>query len=77
MLGIGYVILLWHSLSFPYNYFSKERFLFSNAITAAGVVPCGGPKKYPRISFIVQIIIYDEMEYSENSEFSIISRTIF
>ena len=26
------------------------------AITAAGVVPCGGLKKYPRISSIVQII---------------------
>ena len=23
-LGIGYVILLWHSLSLPYNYFSKD-----------------------------------------------------
>ena len=26
------------------------------AITAAGVVPCGGPKKSPRKSSIVQII---------------------
>ena len=26
------------------------------AITAAGVVPCGSPKKFPRTSFIVQII---------------------
>ena len=26
------------------------------AITAAGVVPCGGPKKSPRTSSIVQII---------------------
>ena len=27
-----------------------------SAITAAGVVPCGGPKKSPRTSSIVQII---------------------
>ena len=28
------------------------------AITAAGVVPCGGPKKSPRTASIVQIISY-------------------
>ena len=28
------------------------------AITAAGVVPCGGPKKYPRTSSIVQIVFF-------------------
>ena len=28
------------------------------AITVAGVVPSGGPKKSPRISFIVQIIFF-------------------
>ena len=28
------------------------------AITAAGVVPCGGPKRSPRTSSIVQIIFY-------------------
>ena len=28
------------------------------AITAAGVVPCGGPKKSPRSSSIVQIIFF-------------------
>ena len=27
------------------------------AITAAGVVPCGGPEKFPRNSSIVQIIL--------------------
>ena len=32
VLGMGYVILLWHSLSLPYNYYrihltSKERFM--------------------------------------------------
>ena len=27
-------------------------------ITAAGVVPCGGPKKYPHTSSIVQIIFF-------------------
>ena len=35
---------------------SNNYILF--AITAAGVVPCGGPKKSPRTSSIVQIIIY-------------------
>ena len=30
------------------------KFLF--AITVAGVVPCGGPKKSPRTSSIVQVI---------------------
>ena len=33
---------------------SKFYFLF--AITAAGVVPCGGPKTSPRTSSIMQII---------------------
>ena len=33
---------------------SNNYILF--AITAAGVVPCGGPKKSPSTSFIVQII---------------------
>ena len=29
VLGMGYVILLWHSLSLPYNYFSTEpTFIF-------------------------------------------------
>ena len=27
-------------------------------ITAAGVVPCGGPKKSPRTSSIVQVILF-------------------
>ena len=35
---------------------SNNYILF--AITAAGVVPCGGPKKSPRTSFIVQIIFF-------------------
>ena len=28
VLGIGYVILLWHSLSLPYNYSGKTYFFF-------------------------------------------------
>ena len=39
--------------------FDGEGFSFTrivSAITAAGVVPCGGPKKSPRTSSIVQII---------------------
>ena len=35
---------------------SNDYILF--AITAAGVVPCGGPKKSPRTSSIVQIIFF-------------------
>ena len=35
---------------------SNNYILF--AFTAAGVVPCGGPKKYPRTSAIVQIIFF-------------------
>ena len=43
----------------PLNVFTASRgsnlyILF--AITAAGVVPCGGPKKSPRTSSVVQII---------------------
>ena len=34
----------------------KDPSLFLFAITAAGVVPCGGPKKSPHTSSIVQII---------------------
>ena len=30
VLGMGYVILLWHSLSLPYNYFSNETCYFEN-----------------------------------------------
>ena len=33
-----------------------SRYYFVFAITATGVVPCGGPKKSPRILSIVQII---------------------
>ena len=33
-------------------------FIFVFAITAAGVVPCGGPKTSPSTSSIVQIIFY-------------------
>ena len=27
VLGMGYVILLWHSLSLPYNYFQSDQIL--------------------------------------------------
>ena len=37
-------------------------------VTAAGVVPCGSPKKRPRTSSIVQSIFYFwSFEISENS----------
>ena len=47
------------SIPFLINAFTAlkgSRFSFYFAITAAGVVPCGGPKKSPRTSSIVQII---------------------
>ena len=28
VLGMGYLILLWHSLSLPYNYLGGKRFVF-------------------------------------------------
>ena len=39
----------------PKYIFLKDLSLFLFAITAAGVVPCCGPKKSPRTSSIVQI----------------------
>ena len=37
------------------------------ALTAAGVVPCGGPKKSPRTSSIVQVIFsFRSFEISED-----------
>ena len=50
VLGIGCVILLWHSMGLPYNYF-----IFAFVVTAAGVVPNGSPKIFP---YIVQRAVY-------------------
>ena len=56
---------------FPLNVFTASTG-YSNyilfAITAVGVVPCGGPKKSPRTSSIVQIIFlfWSRFEISEN-----------
>ena len=48
-----------HSLPFSvFIAFKGTNFYILFAITADGVVPCGGPKKSPRISSIVQIIFY-------------------
>ena len=62
-----------HHLSHKYAHCSYRISVLLFAITAAGVVPCGGPKKYPRTSFIVQIIypfwsfeIGEGVEKSEN-----------
>ena len=33
VLGMGYVILLWHSLSLPYNYFSLYQFLVNTKLS--------------------------------------------
>ena len=40
----------------PSQDIQKKSILFLFAITAANVVPCGGPQKSPRSSSIVQIV---------------------
>ena len=50
-------------IPFLINMFISVLFLF--AITAAGIVPCGGPKKSPRSSSIVQIFSFWSFEISE------------
>ena len=48
-------------------YLSSKLKNTSFAITAAGVVPCGGPKKSPRTSSIVQVIFsFWSFEISED-----------
>ena len=45
----------------PLNVFNASKgssFYILFAITPAGVVPCGGPKKSPRTSPIMQIIFF-------------------
>ena len=45
--------------SFLFLLLLKELiFIFLFVVTAAGVVPCGSPKKQPRTSTIVQFIFY-------------------
>ena len=39
-------------------YYIKRTIYVLSVISAAGVVPRGGPKKYPRTTSIVQIIFY-------------------
>ena len=44
-----------------------SQFYFLFAISATGVVPCGGPKKSPRTSSIVQVIFsFWSFEISED-----------
>ena len=56
----------------PLNVFAASKgsnlyILF--AITAAGVVPCGGPKKSPRTSSIVQIIfLFRSFQISKDNQ---------
>ena len=40
VLGMGYVILLWHSLSHPYNYFELETLIFNILFIELVVVYC-------------------------------------
>ena len=54
------LMLVYMHLNELYRSYSKSLRYFGSShvfpITAAGVVPCGGPKKSPRTSSIVQII---------------------
>ena len=48
-----------HALSLSvFIAFKGTNFHILFAINAAGVVPCGGPKRSPQTSPIVQIILY-------------------
>ena len=47
-----------HLLALNVSLLPKDLNIILFAITAAGVVPCGGPKKSPRTSSIVQIIFF-------------------
>ena len=54
---------LYNMAHFSLNVFTASKgsnnyILFATCITAAGVVQCGGPKKSPRTSSIVQIIFF-------------------
>ena len=62
--------------------FSYILFLFLIALTAAGVVQCGGHKTYLRTSTIVQFMVLfldlrEQHEYSEKSEINDWFRLIF
>ena len=47
-----------HLLALNVLLLPKDLTIILFAITAAGVVPCGSPKKSPRTSSIVQIIFF-------------------
>ena len=51
VLGMGYVILLWHSLRLPYNYFAERK--LCEALLKAQVLENDGP-----YITIVSIIFY-------------------
>ena len=43
---------------------SHQYVLFLFAITAAGVVPCGGPKMSPRTPSILYILFWSHFDYA-------------
>ena len=47
-----------HLLALNVFLLPKDLTIILFAITAAGVVPCGVPKKFPRTSSIAQIIFF-------------------
>ena len=47
-----------HLLALNVSLLPKDLTIILFVITAAGVVPCGGRKKSPRTSSIVQIIFF-------------------
>ena len=48
VLGMGYVILLWHSLSLPYNYFLFEKIVI---LVLAGFTSKSQDLQYKNIAF--------------------------
>ena len=54
----NYVVSVWRGFYFLWVLGKELIFIFLFVVTAAGVVPCGSPKKRPHTSSIVQFIFY-------------------
>ena len=46
---MGYVILLWHSLSIPYNYFDLMEWAFKREVTLYMYLACNERKAFSRL----------------------------
>ena len=54
----SYVVSVWRGFFFLWVLGKELNFIFLFVVTAAGVVPCGSPKKRLHTSSIVQFIFY-------------------